>query len=238
MNLPISNRLLACCAYVRPGDRVADIGCDHGYLGIHLLRKGIARSVIASDVNELPLRAAMTNAAKYGVGQSMTFYLSNGVRNIPRDFDSLVCAGMGADTMISILEAAPWLKNGRYRLILQCQSRRPALRQWLNRSGFSIRRETLAQDGKFLYPVLEAVYAPAPPLRPGEDVISPALLASRSPLLPAFYQRVRAGLDQAVTGLEHTQDMERLARYRATLAALTKMEEQIYGNRGGNFEKV
>lgn len=238
MNLPISNRLLACCAYVRPGDRVADIGCDHGYLGIHLLRKGIARSVIASDVNELPLRAAMANAAKYGVGQSMTFYLSNGVRNIPRDFDSLVCAGMGADTMISILEAAPWLKNGRYRLILQCQSRRPALRQWLNRSGFSIRMETLAQDGKFLYPVLEAVYAPAPPLRPGENVISPALLASRSPLLPAFYQRVRAGLEQAVTGLEHTQDMERLARYRATLAALTEMEEQIYGNRGGDFEKV
>lgn len=238
MNLPISNRLLACCAYVRPGDRVADIGCDHGYLGIHLLRKGVARSVIASDVNEQPLRAAMANAAKYGVGQSMTFYLSNGVRNVPRDFDSLVCAGMGADTMISILEAAPWLKNGRYRLILQCQSRRPALRQWLNRSGFAIRRETLAQDGKFLYPVLEAVYAPAPPLRPGEDVISPALLASRSPLLPAFYQRVRAGLEQAVTGLEHTQDMERLARYRATLAALTEMEEQIYGNRGGNFEKV
>ena len=36
MKLPLSNRLLTCCQFVRPGDRVADIGCDHGYLGIHL----------------------------------------------------------------------------------------------------------------------------------------------------------------------------------------------------------
>ena len=36
---------------------------------------------------------------------------------------TLVCAGMGADTMISILSAAPWLKDAHYRLILQCQSR-------------------------------------------------------------------------------------------------------------------
>lgn len=238
MNLPISNRLLACCGYVRTGDRVADIGCDHGYLGIYLLREGIARSVIASDVNEQPLQAAMANAARYGVNANITFYLSNGVRNIPRDFDCLVCAGMGADTMISILEAAPWLKVSRYRLILQCQSRRPALRQWLNQAGFTVRRETLAQDGKFLYPVLEAVYAPVPRLRPGEEVISPALLASRSPLLPAFYERVRAGVTQTIAGLEHTQNAGRLAQYRATLAALTEMEEQIYGNRSGNPEQA
>ena len=34
MKLPISDRLLACAAFVAPGDRVADIGCDHGYLSI------------------------------------------------------------------------------------------------------------------------------------------------------------------------------------------------------------
>ena len=53
MNL--SNRLLTCCSYVNLGDRVADIGCDHGYLGIHLLLTGIARSVIASDIHSEPL---------------------------------------------------------------------------------------------------------------------------------------------------------------------------------------
>ena len=119
MKLPLSNRLLACASFVRPGDRVADIGCDHGYLSIHLLTQGIARSCIASDVAEGPLQSAMRNARKFGVGSKITFHLSDGVRNIPRDFDVMVCAGMGADTMISILEAAPWLRDNKYRLILQ-----------------------------------------------------------------------------------------------------------------------
>jgi beta-galactosidase len=45
MKIPLSDRLLACCNFVTRGDRVADIGCDHGYLGIYLLTKGIAGSV-------------------------------------------------------------------------------------------------------------------------------------------------------------------------------------------------
>ena len=39
MKIPLSDRLLACCNFVKRGDRVADIGCDHGYLGIHLLQQ-------------------------------------------------------------------------------------------------------------------------------------------------------------------------------------------------------
>ena len=39
MKLPLSNRLLTCCGFVRPEDRVADIGCDHGYLGIYVPRR-------------------------------------------------------------------------------------------------------------------------------------------------------------------------------------------------------
>ena len=47
MKLPLSKRLLACCDFVTPGDRVADVGCDHGYLSIFLVKNGIASSVIA-----------------------------------------------------------------------------------------------------------------------------------------------------------------------------------------------
>lgn len=197
MTLPLSNRLLACCGYVHPGDRVADIGCDHGYLGIYLLANGIAESVIAADVNEAPLQSAIRNAAKYGVGQNMSFYLTDGVQNIPRDFDTLVCAGMGGDTMISILDAAPWLRDGRYRLILQCQSKRPELRRYLSDQGFAICRETLAQDGKFLYPVMEVGYAPGQPLFGAELYITPALRQSASPLLPAFLAHVLGGIRKA-----------------------------------------
>ena len=129
MKIPISDRLLACAGFVCKGDRVADIGCDHGYLSIYLLTEDIAKSCIASDINEQPLLSAVRNAEKYGVREKIEFYLSDGVRSIPRDFDTLVCAGMGADTMVSILEAAPWLKSDKYRLILQCQSKTAMLRK-------------------------------------------------------------------------------------------------------------
>lgn len=231
MHLPLSNRLLACIEYVNPGDRVADIGCDHGYLSIYLLKEGIAKSVIASDVNKLPLQSAMANAIKYGVKDKINFYQSDGVRSIPREFDVLICAGMGADTMISILEAAPWLKDRQYRLILQCQSRRSALREYLYANGYCIVRETLAQDGKFIYPVMEVHYAPGPALTPGGYYISPALLESHSSLLPAFYERVVSGLRTTVEGLFHSGSTQRLQKYQAILSELSEMEEQIYGNR-------
>lgn len=230
MTIPLSNRLKACAAFVSPGAVVADIGCDHGYLGIHLLVNGIAKSIIAADVNEQPLNSAVRNAKKYGVSDKMTFCLSDGAAHIPRDFDTMVCAGMGADTMISILDAAPWLKDRAYTLILQCQSRRPELRRYLSQNSYAILEETLAEDGKFIYPVMRVRYGPAPLLTPGQCHISPALLHSGSPLLREFYDRVRGGIRKTVEGLEHSGG-ERLDTYKKILAELEDMEETVYGNR-------
>ena len=198
MKIPLSHRLQTCCSFVTPGDRVADIGCDHGYLGIYLLKNHIASQVIASDINEGPLNAAVFNSEKFGVRDRMQFFLSDGVRNIPRDFDTMVCAGMGGDTMISILEAAPWLKSDKYRLILQCQSKRPELRRYLGEHGWQINRETVLKDGRFLYTVMEVIYRPGMELTPGGCHFSPALLKDPGKDLPAFYRWVVGGLKMIV----------------------------------------
>ena len=204
MKLPISDRLLACAGFVAPGDRVADIGCDHGYLSIHLLLSGIATSAIASDVKEQPLLSAVRNAERYGVRSKMEFYLSDGVRSIPRDFDSMVCAGMGADTMVSILEAAPWLKNEKYRLILQCQSKTPMLRKYLSDNGYSITKESVLRDGRFLYTVMDVRFAPdAPRLSPAECYFPNEVISGE---MSAYYKWVVEGLKIAT---EHQNDPEK-----------------------------
>ena len=198
MKLPISPRLLACAQLVPPCRRAADVGCDHGYLAIHLLQSGAVESVIASDINEMPLQSALHNAVRYGVREKMSFYLSDGVRNIPRDFDCLICAGMGGDTMVSILEAAPWLRSDQYTLILQCQSKTPLLRRYLSDNGWAIDRETILRDGKFLYTVIRALWAPAAPrLTPGGWHLSPA--ARNNP--PEIYAEYR---DYVLNGLRIT----------------------------------
>ena len=216
MKLPISDRLLACAGFVAPGDRVADIGCDHGYLSIHLLTKGIAQSCIASDINEQPLLSAVRNAEKFGVRDKMEFYLSDGVRNIPRDFDTMVCAGMGADTMVSILEAAPWLKNSRYRMILQCQSKTPMLRKYLSDNGWRITEESVLRDGRFLYTVMEIHYEPDHPrLTHGECYFPPALLTNPSKEVPAYYRWIIGGLEVSAA---HQPDKQPLLTELTALA--------------------
>ena len=98
MKLPISKRLLCCAAMVPSGSRVADIGTDHGYLGIYLLQNGISPHVIACDLRKGPLDNARKNARLFEVDGSMAFRLSDGLAEIsPEEIDCAVLAGMGGD---------------------------------------------------------------------------------------------------------------------------------------------
>ena len=216
MKLPISDRLLACANFVGRGSRVADIGCDHGYLSIYLLTQGIARSCIASDVREGPLQSAQRNARKFGVANKIEFYLSDGVEILPRDFDCMVCAGMGADTMIHILESAPWLKDEKYTLILQCQSKTPMLRRYLSENGWRIYEEAVLRDGRFLYTIMEVGYLPEhPKLTTGEWYFPPALLENPSADLPAYYKWVVEGLRIATAHQDDAEKKQALAELEA-----------------------
>lgn len=200
MKIPISPRLLACAGLVAAGSRVADVGCDHGYLGIYLLtRPEPVRHVIASDVRPGPLACAVKNAEKYCVADKMSFHLSDGVRNIPRDFDTLVCAGMGADTMISIIGAAPWLAQQGCNLVLQCQSRSHELRRFLSENGWSIEGETVLRDGRFLYTVMDVSYRPdRPALTPGQWYFPPGMLENPGSETIAYYHRTCHSLRRAL----------------------------------------
>ncbi len=206
MKIPLSPRLLSCCDFVEKGDRVADIGCDHGYLGIYLLKNNIAGAVIAADINEGPLKCAIGNAVKFGVRDKMQFFLSDGVSQIPRDFNVLVCAGMGGDTISSILDCAPWLQDANYRLILQCQSKTPFLRQYLSQHGWHIQKETIIKDGKFLYTVMSVVFQSGVSLTPGQCYLSPALLSDASPYLSDYCAWVIKGLKIIVDNQKEKAD--------------------------------
>ena len=195
MKIPLSNRLLACAKFVKPGERIADIGCDHGYLTLYLLHNNIASSAIAADINEMPLKSARSNAEKYGYSDKISFHLSNGAQNIPTDFDVMICAGMGADTIISILTDAHWLKDPKYRLILQCQSKTPQLRKYLSDNGWFIDEEHVLQDGRFLYTIMNISFEPNKPrLTNAQCYITPALLQSNSDKVKEYCSWVIEGL--------------------------------------------
>jgi tRNA A22 N-methylase len=216
MKIPLSQRLQVCAGFVAPGDRVADIGCDHGYLSIYLLKNGIASHVYASDINEGPLQSALHNAHKFGVADKLQLFLSDGVRNIPHDFNTLVCAGMGGDTMVHILQSAPWLRNTQYRLILQCQSKTPLLRRYLTEQGWRITEESAIKDGRFIYTVMEVYWDPEyPKLSIGEWYFPPALLENPSADTIGYFKYVVEGLRIATA---HKEDAEKQQALQELLA--------------------
>lgn len=230
MKLPISNRLLACAGFISPGSRVADIGTDHGYLGIYLLNQGIASHVIAADLRESPLRNAVANAEKYGTAAQMTFRCCDGLTAIePDEIDTVVCAGMGADCIVDILTAAPWLKDPQYRLVLQPQSSGQALRRWLPEQGFSILRETLLEENRFLYTVLEAQYSgECVTPTPGRQFVTPQLLESGSPMLARYLDRLLGSMEKTVAGLKKGADEpEKLRYYEIALQEIREMRDGL-----------
>ena len=133
--------------------------------------RAICPFVTAADLREQPLQKARENAARFGVSEKMRFFLSDGLQGIPPDAaDTIIMAGMGGDLMVRILEAAPWVCDDRYTLILQPQSAGQALRQYLAEHSFAIEREALAKDGHFFYTVLRAKKGHMPPAFAGAAI--------------------------------------------------------------------
>ena len=227
MKLPISKRLLQCAQLVPACDTVADVGTDHGYLAIHLLKTGVCRHVIAADLREKPLSTARANAALFGVADRMTFVQSDGLHNIdPDSFRTLVCAGMGGDLITHILSDAPWLKRPDYTLVLQAQSAGADLRRWLGEQGFSIDRECLVRDGGFLYGVMLVRWGQGRSLSPGEQYVSPALRAEGDPLYNDYLARIRRALELTVSGISRSADpadRARAAYYSKALAEIRQL---------------
>lgn len=152
-------RLSKCAEYVREGCRFADIGSDHGYLPIWLMLRGRVTSAIAADIGEGPLSAAERNAGKYHC--SIKTVLSDGFENIsPQEVEDAVIAGMGGGLMISIISAAPWLKDSSRHLVLQPMTMVPELRRWLSDEGFAILREEAVMDEGKVYSVMSVAFSP------------------------------------------------------------------------------
>ena len=232
MKLTLSPRLLECSKYVKSGERIADIGCDHGLLSAYLLTNRIASSAIAADINEGPLSSARSNALKFHISDRISFHLSDGLCSVPHDFDCMICAGMGAETMIAILKAAPWIESSAYHLILQCQTRAHLLRQFLSETGWCIKEESIVRDGHFLYTVMDVSRESSNTLTPGQCYLSPALLRHTGPELSEYYARITAGLRQAVNGKgrDRVPELARAYDELTTDPAFYHLKENEYDN--------
>ena len=159
----------------------------------------------------------------------MEFHVADGLAAVrPEQVDTVVCAGMGADSIIEILAAADWIRNPAIHLILQPQTSGQALRGWLADEGFAMTRETLLEENGYLYTVLEAVWGgEKQDVSPGHQFVSRFLLEEASPLLPNYFKRLSAGMQRAVIGLQKgADDPQKLWYYETALREIEEMRKQ------------
>ena len=154
----LSKRLKLIASLVPNGARVCDIGTDHGYLSIELIKSGVAASVIATDINEKPLNRAKSNAEKSGF--QIDLRLCDGLVGIsPSEVDTVIIAGMGGEVISGIIERGEKVAKSVSLLLLQPTTSPEALREFLFKNGYEILREEPLLENEKLYSVMVCRYS-------------------------------------------------------------------------------
>ncbi|MCL2082176.1 MAG: class I SAM-dependent methyltransferase [Oscillospiraceae bacterium] len=148
--ISLSPRLMAVADWIREADRVADVGTDHARLPVFLTQRGLARSVIGLDISSGPLARAGRLLKVHGLEGQVTLMLSDGLLALtPEQIDTAVITGLGGETILSIAQASPWLKEKR--LIAGPHTRHKRMVNGFDKMGFCLNEFKLVFDGGRMY---------------------------------------------------------------------------------------
>ncbi len=216
--ITLSKRLQAIADLTDRSETVADVGCDHGFLAIRLVEEGKAERVFATDIRSGPLEAAKEHILAHRLEDRIDTIQCDGLQGIPHA-DTIVIAGMGGKTMLSILEAEPERAREARRLILQPQSEIPLFRRKLAGMGFLIDAEDLVEeDGKY-YPIMRAVQGEMT-LTDTEAAFGPLLLQNRHPVLHRYLlwqKEINIGLHNDLSAQESERSRTRILEIKREL---------------------
>jgi tRNA (adenine22-N1)-methyltransferase len=184
-------RLERVAAQVPAGARLADIGSDHGYLPVALMRRGAIVAAVAGEVALTPFHAAQRTVRDNGLEPHITVRKANGLAAIEAQdaITAISLCGMGGETIRDILDSGKARLHGRERLILQPNGGEQPLRQWLMENGYGIVYEEVLRENRFDYEIIVAERNGPRRYSPEELYFGPLLLKTRSPAFLAKWQR-------------------------------------------------
>ena len=219
--MELSKRLQGVINLMPQSHTICDVGCDHGYVAITFIQKGIAEKVIAMDVNAGPLEQAKRNAELYGVTEKLDFRLSDGLGKVtPGEADTFLCAGMGGRLMVHIMTAGSEVMAQMKGAVLQPQSELALVRKYIYDIGWHIAKEDMVfeadgeepRQGKY-YPMMYIEPGKAAMPDEAELTYGPLLLQEKHPVLMQFLDyslKLKEGLLERL----HAQAVSEQARLR------------------------
>ncbi|MBE6993870.1 MAG: SAM-dependent methyltransferase [Ruminococcaceae bacterium] len=204
---------LALCADMCPkGARLIDVGCDHGYLAIELVRRGVVDHAMACDLRAGPLQNARENVALAGLTDRFDFLQTDGLDGVAHEpGDVVTVCGMGGDNVSDILRRAPWTMDAQ--VVAQPMTKQERLRRWLADHGYNIAEERLVYEDRRLYCAMRIV----PGAYEGEDHMVFSRAMERDPLFPDYLRmfirkyrkRARSGRPEEAAVLRALEEREK-----------------------------
>lgn len=140
------------------GENIADIGTDHGYIPVEIVKRSLAKKVIATDIRKGPLEAAARSIAKAGVS-GIQLRLGAGLAPIRKgECDNIIIAGMGGELISTILTDDEEKAKSAKLLLLQPMNSQDMLRKYLADNGYGIIEEDIECEGFKVYNLIIAEY--------------------------------------------------------------------------------
>ena len=151
----LDKRLYSAAQFVRQDAVFADIGTDHAYLPIFLLREGRIRRAFCSDVNEGPLNKAKENAIDSGIVSGIEFYLTDGAAELSgKGITDFAICGMGGELIAHIIDCEEMPIGTRF--ILNPMTKQEELRSYLCTHGYEIIDDDTVFSDKKYYQIIYA----------------------------------------------------------------------------------
>lgn len=227
----------AVASMVTPGNILADIGTDHGYVPISLVQRKKIPKAIAMDINKGPLQRAQEHIKEAQLEDYIETRLSDGVKKLKvGEVDSILIAGMGGELVIHILTEGQEICRNVKELVLQPQSELDKVRKFLRDNKYKIVDEDMIiEDGKY-YPMMKVLPVDEDTfwdMVPQEAVpacykYGPLLLKNGNPSLRKFLVKQHKQLTTILKQLEKQPESEAIAHRKKEVLDEITLNESAY----------
>lgn len=140
-----------------PRSIVADIGSDHGKLMIALVQSETIKKGYAVENKEGPFERLKNSLAINGVIDKVTPIFSDGIKDLPKDVNTVIIAGMGGLSIVNILKKHPEKLKNVETIIIDAHNAVPTARKEICQFGYTIADEKIIKEDNIFYEIIKFI---------------------------------------------------------------------------------
>lgn len=213
---------------IHANEVIADIGTDHAYIPIYLVKEGVCSHVLCSDIHNGPFEIAQDNVKSYGLSDQIDVRLGGGLSPYKKgEMQTIIMAGMGGEMIVKILQEDRPIALSVSRFILQPMTALDELRSYLYQNGFNIVKEHLAKEGNKYYVIMDVIWDRTEVPSIEYLYIGKGLLQENSENLRGYLEHLERCWSTAVEGMKQSNvPQSRMKIYQYLLVKIKEFQKK------------